>query len=638
MLRIILFLSLCVCSTLSMANNDQLATDFFSRLPAYQKPQLSPKGTKIAFVSNLYDQELSILTSVDLKTGETLYLLKTDNEKVKLNWFEWANETTLVVSGRFASARHRTDTVETRLVAIDAIKDRSEARLLLKPRNGKNFSQFQDNVIDFLPDDPDHIMVAVDFDVQNMPSVYKINVNNSAQSRVEKGKRQIRDWMTDQQGRLRVGYFTNYKTGEQGSYVNLPEDEDEWFDLFAYDGLTEPPIYPIGFDLDPYILYYKRYNGDKKALYKMDIRDRKEQVVFEDPDFDVDGGLIYSKKTRAVIGLNHAHAPGGRIYWDEDRKKLQDAFDRALPDTDNYLIDFTQDENLYILYTENDSTPGQYFLGNRKERLLEPLFAQYPELESDKLSHHRKVKYTARDGVEIEGYLTLPNTDKRPLATVLMPHGGPSARDYSGFDTWAAFLTNRGYAVFRPNFRGSSGYGYEFSQSQMKGWGLQMQDDLQDAVTWLVDQKITDPNKVCIVGASYGGYAALMGAAKTPDLYQCAVSLAGVTNLKTLVIDSRRYTNSKFVKNQIGDDYDDLENRSPYYNVEKIKIPILLLHGADDRVVDVKHSRMMADELEDENKDVKYIELENGDHYLSIQRNRKIFFNELEQFLRKHLQ
>jgi dipeptidyl aminopeptidase/acylaminoacyl peptidase len=279
-----------------------------------------------------------------------------------------------------------------------------------------------------------------------------------------------------------------------------------------------------------------------------------------------------------------------------------------------------------------------YYLGDRKDKSLTPIFEQYPDLLPEVLTEHKFVTYTARDGTELEGYLTLPLGVDGPVSAILHPHGGPGARESDGFDYWTSFLVNRGYAVFRPNFRGSTGYGYEFSQSQMKGWGLTMQDDLTDAANWLVEQKIAKPDSMCIVGASYGGYAAAMAAVKTPDLFKCAISFAGVTNLKRLVYKSRGYTNSKFVKNQIGDDSDDLEARSPFYQAKKVKIPMLFLHGEDDRVVDVEQSRMMVDELQDLDKPVEYIEFENGDHYLSIQRNRHAAFKAMDVFLKKHLE
>ncbi|MEP0355087.1 prolyl oligopeptidase family serine peptidase, partial [Paraglaciecola sp.] len=168
-------------------------------------------------------------------------------------------------------------------------------------------------------------------------------------------------------------------------------------------------------------------------------------------------------------------------------------------------------------------------------------------------------------------------------------------------------------------------------------WGLTMQDDLTDAANWLVEQNIALKDKMCIVGASYGGYAAAMAAVKTPDLFKCAISFAGVTDLKKLVSTSRRYLNSKFVKKQIGDDSADLKARSPAYHADKVNIPMLFIHGEDDRVVDIVQSEIMVEELEDLDKDVEFIELENGDHYLSIQRNRHATFKAMDTFLKKHL-
>lgn len=638
-IRWIAFLVVSV-SNLSFAT-EPFPVEHFSRLPEFTRPQLSPKGTMVGFVQNLSESGIAVLTSLNLTTGEMLYLVQSDNKEVKINWFEWINEQTLVISVRYASSRYGTDTVETRLIAVDAKKDRDESRLLIKPRNAgirdQHFSQFQDNVIDFLPDDPEHILIAVDLDRANQPSVYKLNVATGRKSRLERGKRQIRNWITDQQGRVRVGTTLDYKSGEASTLVRGIGEDDDWQRHFEYNALTDPAIHPVGFDLDPNILYFKKYNGDKRALFKIDLRTNQQELVFEDPDFDVDGRLLYSKKTRGVIGLTHTNSPTGKIYWDAERERLQRSFDAALPDTDNYLIDFSQDENIYILYTENDFTPGAYYLGNRQEGQLSFMFEQYPELQPDNLSAHELVTYKARDGIEIQGYLSIPKGTSGPLPFILHPHGGPGARDVSGFDYWTTYFTSRGYGVFRPNFRGSTGYGYEFSQSQMKGWGLEMQDDLEDAANWLVDTKVAQQGKICIVGASYGGYAAMMGIAKTPDLYKCAVSFAGVSNLKKLVQDSRKYTNTKFVKNQIGDDYDDLENRSPYYQVNNIKTPILIVHGEDDRVVNVNQSQMMVEELEDEDKLVEYLELENGDHYLSIQQNRHAFFKAMDVFLQKHL-
>ncbi|MEP4101554.1 prolyl oligopeptidase family serine peptidase [Paraglaciecola sp.] len=615
---------------------EELPVESFSQLPSHVRPNLSPSGKKLAYIRNFLSPEMAVLTTVDLEKNKTQYIVKSDNEKVKINWFTWANEKTLIVSLRFAGKRYRTDTTETRLLAIDVDGDEAVQRQIAKPKRSKHASQFQDNVVSFLLDDPDHILVALDAEVPNLPDVYKVNIYTKKMTRIYRGKRQIRDWMADRQGNIRLGESLNYKTGKASIQVRIGHD-DTWHKMFEYNALEESGITPLGFAKDPNILFYNQYKGDKKALYKIDLTSKESELVFEDENYDVDGSLIYSRKTNDVIGVYHAHSDDGRVYWDDSISKFQKSLNKALSDIDVYLVDFNDDESIYLLYTENDFTPGVYYFGDRKEKTLKPVFDQYPALVPEVLTEHKFVTYTARDGTELEGYLTLPLGVEGPVATILHPHGGPGAREYDGFDYWTSFFANRGYAVFRPNFRGSTGYGYEFAQSQMKGWGLTMQDDLTDAANWLVEQNIALKDKMCIVGASYGGYAAAMAAVKTPDLFKCAISFAGVTDLKELVSTSRRYLNSKFVKKQIGDDSADLKARSPAYHADKVNIPMLFIHGEDDRVVDIVQSEIMVEELEDLDKDVEFIELENGDHYLSIQRNRHTTFKAMDAFLKKHL-
>lgn len=641
----VLMLSAALClSAYAETASERLPVTAFSALPKFKRPSLSPSAVRLAFIQNISEPEaVSVLTTFDITTGKTYYLLKSDNEKVKINWFRWANDDRLVISARYESRQGTQRFYETRLYSM-GFDDQGEdpvnlidwRRLSSRFRGTSHMPQFQDRVIDWLPDDPEHILMAIDLEAPLLPSVYKISVSDAKMSRVERGKRQIREWTTDQQGNVRIGKALDYESGERTVYYRKTADDD-WETLFEYNAMKDKGFYPRGFALDPNILYYSAYKGDYLALYKMDLTTKESTEVYADPDYDVDGSLIYSPVTRDAIGVNHAQAENGEYFWDDRYDALQRGLDMSLPDMDNYLVSFSRDENAYILYSESDTTPGAFYLGRRKERKLDFLFEQYPQIPLQTLSEHSKITYTSRDGLEIEGYLSLPKTGKAPYPTVIHPHGGPGARDYDGFDYWTSFFTNRGYAVLRPNFRGSSGYGYSFEQAQMKAWGLQMQDDITDATKWMVSEGIADPEHMCIVGASYGGYAALMATVKTPDLFKCAVSFAGVSSLKHVVMHSRRFVNNEFVKNQIGDDYDDLEERSPLYNIEPIKTPILLVHGDEDRVVEVKQSRMMADDLEDEDKVFKYVELEAGDHYLSIQRNRHRLFEEMDTFLSQYL-
>ncbi|WP_245953195.1 alpha/beta hydrolase family protein [Alteromonas aestuariivivens] len=616
--------------------------EVFSNLPEFQQPKLSPSGTRLAFLQNFYGKdEVTLLKTFDMSEGKLYGLLASDNQKVKINWFRWANDERLVVSVRYESKQDHLRYYETRLYSLNFDEQATKPlnlidwrRLQDPTRDAFHTPQFQDNVISWLPDDPDHILLAVDIDAPLLPTVYKVNINNAKMSRLIRGKLNIRDWIADQQGNVRIGVSLDYESGE--SRVLLRE-EDEWRTLFAFNAMKDKPITPLGFAADSNILYYKAYKGNYRTLYKLNLADNTHTEVLHDEGADVDGGLIYSSKTRDAIGIYHSRAENGEYHWQDTRQKFQKALSKALPDVSTTLISFSEDEQTYILFAESDTNPGQYFLGDRKTGALKGLFTLYSELDMASLPKHKRLRYQARDGVEIEGYLTLPTTGEAPFPTIIHPHGGPGARDYGGFDYWTAYFSNRGYAVFRPNFRGSSGYGYEFSQAQMKGWGLEMQDDITDAANWMIDEGYANPEKMCIVGASYGGYAAMMATVKTPDLFTCAVSFAGVSELDMLLYRSRGFANEEFVENQIGDDDDDLDARSPITFVEKIKTPILLIHGDEDRSVHVEQSRRMANELEDYNKTFKYVELESGDHYLSIQKNRHKAFAEMDAFLSQYL-
>jgi dipeptidyl aminopeptidase/acylaminoacyl peptidase len=498
-------------------------------------------------------------------------------------------------------------------------------------------SQFQDSVIDFLPDDPEHVMVEVDYDVPQKPSVYKVNIYTSKKSRIEKGKLDIRSWITDQQHQVRIGRARDFNTGEVTYYHRFSEDED-FTELLSYVAFDDKPISILGFDLDPNLIYLTKYKGDKRALYKMDLRSKETTLLLAHEDYDVGNRLIYSGTTKEALGLYDYHSPYGRFYFDDNSYEFHRALDAALPDTKNYIRSFSDNEQVYLLYVESDSVSGQYLLGDRTKGSLVYLFSSYPDLDFVTLPKHKKITYTSRDGMEIEALLTLPKFGKAPYPTVVHPHGGPGARDSSGFDPWVSYMSSKGYAVVRPNFRGSSGYGFEFAQAQMKGWGLEMQDDIADATTQLIEKGIIDKSKVCIFGASYGGYAALMATTKTPDLFTCAVSFAGVSDLRDLSRNQQRFSGGDLVaEKQLGDDRRDLLERSPITHVENIKTPLLIMHGTEDRSVPVNQSRKFVEALKDENKVHKYVEFDYGDHYLSIASNRASFFDELDAFFNEHL-
>ena len=452
-------------------------------------------------------------------------------------------------------------------------------------------------------------------------------------------KKDVRSWIADQQGRVRVGEAFNNESGSISTLIYNLENKS-WKVVWKNEVFSGSPVSPLGFGKDPDILYVRADHNGRNAIFRVDVSktDLPMELVAQNDNYDIDGSLIYSSKTRDVVGVYHSEAEGGRIYWDESYKKLQAFIDKALPDTTNYLIDSSQDELRYIIFSTSDTMPGKYYLLDTNKSSLGLVATTYPQLDG-RLQGSKKITYTARDGKTIEAYLTLPagHIAGTPCPCVIFPHGGPMARDYGDFDYWAEYFASKGIIVLQPNFRGSSGYGREFEMEAVQNFGLTMQDDLTDAANWLIEKKLADPDRLAIAGGSYGGYAALMGAVKTPDLFRCAISFAGVSDLLELRNSKQSYIGYSVVRKQLGTDSKQLEAVSPIKFIDRIKIPILLGHGDEDRTVPVEQSREMAKALKKYKKKHVYIELKHGDHSLGYQENRHEFFRAMDKFLDKYL-
>ena len=613
----------------------QLPVEAFGNLPEISQVKLSPDGNKMAYIRIIDGSTFIAVT--DLIKFKTKYVVRTDNQKFKIGWLRWANNDMLLVSADYPVSRRNVKYKEARLLKVKVDGSAPPENVIL-PRSKERSPQFQNNIIDILPEDPDHILMALDLNITNHPDVYKINLNRSKKrSRIYKGKSDITNWMTDRQHRLRLGFGIN-KTRIFYRFYDL--QTEKWRNIWEYEIFDAPDITPLGFGLDPNELYIRANHNGRYALFKVDVSkaDLPRELVYSDKNYDIEGSLIYSKKTNDVIGVYHGEASSAKVFFEPIHANFQKSLNKAIPDAYNDIVSYSANERRYILYSSNPTTPGAYYLGDRDTGTLDFVLDRYPLLINKKLSEKTKISYQARDKMTIEGYVTLPHANvPQHKAALVIPHGGPMARNYGGFDWFTQFFASRGYTILEPNFRGSSGYGFNFEMESIKNWGGAMQDDLADGAQWLAQNYDIDADKICIIGASYGGYAALMAAVKQQDIFRCAGSFAGVSDLEYRVRKARRFTNYSVVKKQLGNDSNRLEQQSPVNFAEKVNIPVLLIHGDKDRVVNVQHSRMMYEELQDYKKDVKYIELENGNHYLQIEAHRVKTLASFEQFLQKHL-
>lgn len=632
-----------------------LPVESFASLPDVSKVRLSPSGEQISSVIrvSLENTKGTAVQITNLKSGQNKLVLFTDNKKYDISWVSWKDEKTLLVGTVYPSkieawlniSRISEKVRATQLMIIDLEKDK-----IFTPFSSNFLKKYkiipadQDTVVDALWDEPDYLLMALptnqalSMGVRSFTGVYKVNFRDQSIHPYQLSEDYVYQWWADQQHKIRAGFYVNDE--ETRKIVLKRSPGDKWQEFWPHKIFSEDEVTPLGFGLDPNILYIRAYHEKRLAIFKVNLADKNltRELVFSDPLYDVNGGLVYSPITGDVIGISYS-ANGGFTFFDPELKKLQGSINKAMPSSKNYIYDFSKDMQTFLLFSSSDTDSGSFYVGHRNPIKLNAVAYRYKHLEAPMMSPTKRYDYKARDGLAIEAYLTLPkNSAGKNLPTIIFPHGGPIARDDDGFDYWTQYLADKGYAVLQMNFRGSSGQGLEFRNAGLKNWGMEMQNDVEDGARKLIADGITDEKSVCILGASYGGYAALMGAVKTPDFYKCAVSVAGVSNVYELVKDNRAFWSSyNVVDEQIGNDNKHLKEISPVNHADKIKIPVLLVHGDDDRQVPVKHSIQMRDALLKAGKDVTYLELPNEDHYLTNNENRVATFKAIDNFLDKNL-
>lgn len=629
---------LSLCGLVISGQAKPLPVEAFASLPAVTGVKLSPSGKQILSLVRVdtADKKGTAIAIFDTETKKQSYPLFAENVKYKIRRARWANNDKILVSAIFPTIRYGTPVQETRLLILDV--NTKELRNALPKRVLKKLEympQFQDTIVDILPDDKDHFLLELDgFEGPNITNIYKVSLVKKKAKMIKGINKDASDWITDRQHNIRIGRFLNDSTFKY-YHRNV---KGKWEKLFEFESFSKDQVWPMGFSENPNELYVKALHEGYDAIFKMDLTDpqRAKELVYAKKGRDVGGRLFYSNKVKKVVGLMHT---GGVTFFDPEYEELYRAIDKGLSEYNNSLYGLTADERRYIVFSSSDIESGIYFLGDRDKKTLEPIAYRYSNLEPSVLVKKKRVSYKARDGLEITGFVSLPKGYKKgePVPTVIHPHGGPISYDSNGFDYWTQFFANRGYAVLQMNFRGSSGYGFDFMKSGLQNWGLAMQDDVADGAKWMIEQGYADADKICIVGASYGGYAALMGSVKTPDVYKCAVSFAGVSDVNLLVRRSWSYVNSDVVEKQIGKAGRSLKDRSPVNFANKINIPVLLIHGTNDRSVRVEQSKKMYKRLKKAKKDVNYIELKGGDHFLSNNDHRVKAFKAMDVFLAEHL-
>jgi len=594
--------------------------DFF-RKPDKVMPRLSYSGSHLAYMEP-YERRLNVVVR-DLATGENRRV--THATERDIGGFLWVSD--------------------DRLVYVQDTGGDENFRLYAVSRDGSNpldltpFEGVKCALVDDLEDDENEILFQMNKRVPEIFDAYRTNVHTSEMRMVAENPGNIQQWITDHDGRLRLAVTTD---GVNTSILFRETEDDEWREVATYD--FKEAASPQLFTFDNKSIYVSSNMGrDKSAIFTFDLASGKEQeLLFEHSEVDV-GSLLYSKKRKVVTGASYETDRVGYHFFDDHRAGIQSFLDERLAGYDNHLVSYSKDETRYIVYSGSDRSMGTYYLLDAERKELTKLFEISPWLDEQRMAEMQPIEYRTRDGLHVRGYLTVPaGVEPEGLPLIVNPHGGPWARDSWGFNPEIQFLANRGFAVLQMNFRGSTGFGRRFMESSFGQWGLTMQDDITDGVQWAIEQGIADPRRVAIYGGSYGGFAALSGLTKTPDLYACGISYVGVSNLFTWIEAVPPYWKPylEMVYEMVGHpERDDARFRetSPLFNVQRIRVPLFVAQGANDPRVRKEESDQIVDALRERGVDVEYLVKDNEGHGFHNEENRFDFYRALEGFLERHL-
>lgn len=442
-----------------------------------------------------------------------------------------------------------------------------------------------------------------------------------------------------------VRTITTRGNGEKTDIVWYRDDESQsWRKLAELDTL-KPAFQVIRFDADnKTMLVGSTGNKDKNAIYKYDFASNKlGEIIIDDADVDIDnsGSLILDNAHKLVGVRVNAEPP--RTHWiDPAYLKVQEALDAAFPDQVNVI--YSGDiKSRMVVYSYTSANPGKYSLFNPVSLKLEPLLTSRPWIKSEQMADQLIFNYAARDGLNIPSYLTIPKGRvMKKLPLVVLVHGGPWVRDHWGFNSEVQFLANRGYAVLQPQYRGSTGFGWSHYTKGWNAWGLAMQDDISDGVSNLVKQGVVDPARVCIMGASYGGYATLMGLVKDPSQYRCGINMFGVADIELQFSSGRGWVPESakhFLATTVGNKNEmklQFDTTSPIKQAGKIRAPLLMVYGKKDERVPIVHGEKMRKALKDNGTPVEWIELPEEEHGIALEENRYKVYGAVEEFLKKY--
>jgi dienelactone hydrolase len=640
-------MTLCAAAASHAANAPSIE-DFAAR-PRTEGVSISPDGRSLALIISQDGKGIVVIADRTPSTPTASRLVLKEPDHFYLSWCRWATDTRLLCGLR-GMVRDLVVYGISRLVGVDA--DGKNMKVLVQSNHDAQ-GQFQDRIINWNPGKPNTVLIEADegmgerefetgaqvygnVGTHGAPAVFELDVNSGRLTLRQHAREPIRSWAADTHGQVRLGW--GYSGTTISYYARLAGDRD-WRQLTKFEAFSrEHHFDPIAISAEDANKAYAfaDYEG-RRALWLIDLTDNEDPTpVFVHPAVDV-GAPIMALDGR-LLGVHYATDYPMVYYTDEGAKSLMASIQKANPGKFSTIASSTRDEKVYVIRSYSDIDPASFMVLDTTTYKAQSLGPAYPERDAAALPPMRSISYPTHDGARVPGYLSVPvGATATNLPLIVMPHGGPIARDTWGYFFLREFLLSRGYAVLQMNFRGSSGYGDDWFFAAHQDWGGLTYDDVVDGARWAIQQGIADPARVCIVGWSFGGYLALLGAQRNADLFRCSVDIAGVSDLGLLIDEGYNFINSKIQRKQIGTDTAKLKHDSPRLHAAQFNVPVLMVHGTMDAQVPVEQSEEMDSALTHAGKTHRFVKLTDADHSLSEEKDRVTLLREIEHFLGEHL-
>jgi dipeptidyl aminopeptidase/acylaminoacyl peptidase len=601
--------------------------------PTASMARLSPDGTKIAALRTGPGSDFIYVFDV---ANPSKVVRKIEIGRYSLSDLVWANNDRLLLHPFWSISFLGISIGEAKLMVIDVGSG------AMKQLDGSERGFKATDILYVEPAGGWALIAGLDkFD--KSPSVMRVDLAAGTFVEVQKSLPDVWHWFVDGQGVIRGGLA--HEGLKWALYLRTRPDEPlvkfrGKFDKKDVDVIEGVSFSPVGGET----MVVSNHATGRFAAYRLDLATVEPgALVFENPRGDIDT-LLMDPATYRVVGVRY-HDQRWRTHWlDPDFARVQARVDKAFPTTDNQLADWSRDRNRFLIHASKPDDPGVYYVLDRAKGEMKIVLVPYGKIPEKGLSPVKYVQYQARDGLTVPAYLTVPvGEPERNLPLILFPHGGPFANDTWNYDPWVQFFASRGYAVFQPQFRGTTGFGRQYVERGYGEFGRGMQDDLDDGLDWLVRQGIVDPKRVCIAGGSYGGYAAMWGAIRNPERYRCAISWAGVTDLKgqlkhdrSLFSARRYYRDWRERVTGIDEKRADLEGLSPLRQAHRLRVPLLIGHGKRDKTVPVTQSEDLQKALGKGGIKVEAAFYDTQGHSISSPDDLANWLWRMEKFLAEH--